>query len=76
MKTWINYKDLIKQLPRFVKFENRHLELFLNYNIELEKWEAGYEDRYTEFRRFYNCNEDICEALKRTLLEVEEYYDK
>lgn len=73
MKTWINYKDLLKQLPRFIKFENHYLELFVNYNSGIEMWEVGYEDKYTAFRIFYNCYEDICEALKCTLLEVEEY---
>ena len=73
MKTWINNEDLIKQLPRFIKFENHNLELFVNYNFGIEAWEVGYEDRYSSFRIFYNWNEDICEALKRTLLEVESY---
>ena len=75
MKTWINYKDLLKQLPRFIRFENHNLKLNVNYSGDFEMWEVWYEDKYTCFRKFYNLENDLCEALKCTLLEVEKYYE-
>ena len=73
MKTWITYKDLIKQLPKSFKDKNRYYELQINYDSGMGCWRVCYEYvNNCDNRKYEHFNEDLCEALKSTLLDYED----